>query len=110
MPLFAPTNSPTIAPITESAEDVFKAGKRKGRAFGNLSFVNICQRVADRDLNKSNDSLSIDLSPLVPLTIVGKNDTNAAAAILEPTSVPNHKTRSGAIAIIGVVCSAITNG
>ena len=42
--------------------------------------------------------------------MIGKKQIRAAVAILDSKSVPNHKTKSGAIAITGVVLSAIAYG
>ena len=81
--MLAPTNSPTIAPITERVADIFNAAKMYGKAFGIRNFLRTCQLEAEILRNQSKVSEGIDCNPFVMLTTEGKKHTIPAAATFD---------------------------
>ena len=105
-PRWAPTNSPTMAPSTLKTMATSSPANTKGRALGNCTSRNVCQRVARSERISSSLPASIVLRPTTTFTSTGKNATVAAMTTFDDVSKPNHTTISGAMAILGIVCSA----
>ena len=77
-----------------------------GAALGSLTMRYVSKRVADSERIRSSFSGSTARKPVKLLISTGKNDSNAAMAILLPSPKPNQMTTSGAMATLGRLCSA----
>ena len=53
---------------------------------------------------------SAERRPSSVLTVIGKKQTRATIASFGPIPKPSQTTRIGAIAMIGIVCEAISSG
>ena len=82
IPVIDPIHSAMIAPITEDAAAIFREEKRKGSEAKTRNFQKVSGLEAERTRKSSRDSLLTDSNPRTMLTKVGKNETNAAMAIL----------------------------
>src|SRR5579862_6668072 len=99
-----------MAPTTASDEEIFSAENRYGRQYGTRSLRNSCARLAPIVSNSSRYSRSAAFRPLTVFTRTGKKQIKIAATILDHQPVPSQITRSGAIATIGVVFTAMAIG
>ena|SRR3989338_8734611 len=99
-----------MAPTTASPVEIFSAEKMYGAAKGKRIFVNICHLLAEYDFRRFNVSSSALFSPFTVFTKIGKKHMIAEEAILDSIPLPSHKISSGAMAMIGVVLSAIAYG
>src|SRR4051794_12633832 len=103
--------SPTTAPIMARTVATLSAENRYGSAFGNRTRPKIVTSEAAYERISSIDDGRTDVSPLVVLTITGKNTRIAAMAIFEVfSSGPNHWLVIGANAMIGTALAAMANG
>src|SRR5436309_985920 len=109
-PRWEPTNSPTMAPSTLKTMAMSSPANTNGSALGNVTYRNVCQRLAASERMGSRVDASTVLRPTMTLTRMGKNATSAATTTLEVTPYPSHTLSSGAIAILGKVCSATRYG
>src|ERR1700691_3631518 len=99
-----------MAPTTASDDEILSAENRYGRQYGTRSLRNSWARVAPIVSNSSRYSRSAAFSPFTVFTSTGKKQINIAATILDHQPVPSQITRSGAIATIGVVFTAMAMG
>jgi len=110
IPLLEPTNSETIAPITDKGTATLRAEKNQGTHLGILRFHNIFHSLIPKVLKSSISSMVGLLKPDVMPTTKGKKHTINVHITFEPNPVPNHAVNIGAKARTGVPCKAIKKG
>jgi hypothetical protein len=73
-----------------------------GIALGSMTLVKICRCEAPNERAASTSCGSVCRIPDSVLMIIGKMTRLITTAIFDQIPTPNHKIRSGAIAMIGV--------
>ena len=89
---------------------IFIAEKNDGNAAGNFSLKNIAVPLIPIVLSSSSFSLFADLSPSCTDMVIGKNVISTATSTLLHMPYPSHSTKSGAIAVTGIVCVVTITG
>ena len=100
-PCWAPTNSPTIAPMRARITATSRPAITNGSAPGRRSIQKICDSLAASARMRLTRSSSADRRPTIVLTISGKKATSAALTTFEARPRPNQMTMSGASATFG---------
>src|SRR5262249_1206197 len=100
-PALAPTNSPTMAPMSAKIIATSRPAITKDREFGSRSIQKICRSLAASERMRLTRSSSAERRPTIVLTRSGKKATSPAFTTLEVRPRPNQITMSGARAILG---------
>ncbi len=109
-PCCAPTNSATIAPMSDSTMAISNPAMMKGIAEGRRSMVRICSSEASSERISETRSSSAERSPAMVLTMSGKKAVTAACATFEVSPSPNQTMMSGASATLGMAWNMTMNG
>ncbi len=100
-PAWAPTNSATMAPISDRIMATSSPAMMKGMALGRRSIQKICASLAASERIRLTRSSSAERSPTMVFTISGKKAVSAACMTFEVRPRPNQIKISGASATLG---------
>ena len=103
-------NSPTMAPITASPDEIRRPVMMYGSANGNFSFTIRCHQEALYSSNMATRLWSVEVSPAAVLVMIGNSEIRKAITTTAGIPAPNQITISGAIATIGIVWSRTAYG
>src|SRR5699024_10747099 len=109
-PACAPSHSPIAAPITLMGTATFKPEKKEGKADGTSNFKKMSLFEAPIVCINSLKFLFLLRKPSNVLMVIGKKVMMTVTTTLLQIVYPNHKTKIGASAIIGIVCDVINMG
>src|SRR6516164_291406 len=98
------------APMTAKVMAILSPTKMWGIAVGNRILTKVCSELADNERIRSMSELGTAVSPLVVATMMGKKQTRNTTTILGRVPKPIHNASSGAMATLGIDCSASRMG
>ena len=110
MPFSAAMKSPTIAPTTARVIATFMPPKIAGKAFGSRTRQKSCSGVAPAARATYSLPGSVDESPTIVSTTIGKNATRNTISAFDVSPKPNQSRNSGASATFGTTCEPISSG
>ena len=102
-PLNPPSHSDITPPTTEYEAEILSAAKNFPIEDGNLINLYISNSLAPIDLSRFISSLSALLKLSKSPIVIGKNVTSTISITFGNKSYPNQSTKSGAMAIVGMV-------
>ena len=81
-----------------------------GMAVGKRILTKVCSGLADNERMRSMSGAGTAVSPLVVATMIGKKQTRNTTTIFGSVPKPIHSASSGAMATLGIDCSASRMG
>src|ERR671918_1459174 len=103
MPAFEATVSEITEPTKADDAATFNEAKKSGIVRGTPTLRKICQREAPSERSTSRSSASSVARPTATLTATGKKARRNAVSTAGAGAQPNHMTRSGTTAALGML-------
>src|SRR5882757_317148 len=107
MPSLAATVSEITEPTKASVMATFNEAKKYGSDRGNPTLYRMSSLLAPSERNTSSSSGSVVAIPVATLTDIGKNATRKAVMTAGTVPIPNHRTRTGTTATLGIELNPI---
>ena len=110
MPSLDATVSDTTVPTNASVIATFSEAKKYGRQRGSPTFSRMSRRVAPSERSTSSSSGSSVARPVATFTTMGKKQIRHAVRTAGRLPMPNHTTRMGTNAALGMLLNATSSG
>src|SRR5688500_10501495 len=110
MPSLLATVSDTTVPTNASVIATLSDAKKYGSDLGNPTLSSTSFRVAPSERSTSSSSGSSVASPVATFTTIGKKQIRNAVRIAGTAPMPNHTTRIGTNAALGMLLNATSSG